>query len=89
MTVAKKQEAEKLITVQAAVPVLVCRANRPLTEEQHEELVRKLKAEQARTGLEIVLIPYSVDVVVAAELKEVTASDPAKEEEVNATANDE
>jgi len=82
---AKKQEADKLITVQAAVPVLVCRANRPLTEEQHEELVRKLKAEQARTGLEIVLIPYSLDVEVAAELKEV----PANEEVVNATVNEE
>lgn len=68
---AKKTEVDKLVTIQTAVPVLICKVNRPLNEEQHEQLVRKLKAEEARTGVEILLVPYAVDVTVGAEIKEV------------------
>lgn len=66
----KRTDAEKLVTIQAAVPVVIWRANRPLNEQQHEELARKLKAEQQRSGVEILLAPHSVDVEVAAEMAE-------------------
>ncbi|WP_174887657.1 hypothetical protein [Cohnella herbarum] len=67
---AKTKDTEKLIIVSAAVPVLICKANRPLNEQQHEELVRKLEAEQARTGLKVLLVPNSADVAVGAEIQE-------------------
>lgn len=83
----RKKEAEKLVTVQAAVPVIIWRANRPLNETQHDDLVRKLKAEEKRTGVEILLVPYSVDVEVAAELKEQQPDN--NESEAGAGENDE
>ncbi|XID91040.1 hypothetical protein ACF3MZ_21310 [Paenibacillaceae bacterium WGS1546] len=76
---AKKQDASKLVTIQAAVPVLICKANRPLSEELHEQLVRKLKEEEARTGVEILLVPHAVDVTVGAEIKEVPQEEKSDE----------
>lgn len=70
---AKKAEvAEKLITIQAAVPVVVWKVNRPLTEEQHAELARKLRAEQQNTGVELILVPHSVDLYIASKIEEQT-----------------
>lgn len=66
----KKKDVEKLVTVQAAVPVVIWRVNRPLTEQQHQELARKLRAEQERSGLKVLLVPNSVDLVFGASLEE-------------------
>ena len=88
--VRKKADAEKLVTVQTSVPVVIWRANRPLNEQQHEELVQKLKKEETRSGIEILLVPYSVDVEIISEIvenqpeeepvKEPVAADPSSEE---------
>lgn len=56
----KRKEAEKLITVQAAVPVVIWRATRPLSQEQHQALAKKIELEQERSGLKVMLVPYSV-----------------------------
>jgi 2,3-bisphosphoglycerate-independent phosphoglycerate mutase len=66
----KKLDAEKLVTVQAAVPVVIWQANRPLTEQQHEELSRKLQSEQDRTGVKVMLVPNSVDVEIGIVMEE-------------------
>lgn len=76
---AKSKAAEKLVTVKAAVPVVIWRANRPLTDEQHEELARKLRAERQHVGVELLLVPYSTDVEIAIDDR--TAPLPATEEE--------
>lgn len=67
---AKKKDVEKLITVQTAVPVVIWRANRPLTEQQHEELARKLQIEQERTGLKVMLVPNSVETEIVVSVDE-------------------
>lgn len=83
---AKKVEAaEKLAKVVAAVPVVIWRANRPLTEEQHAELANKLRAEQSHTGVEIMLVPNSVDPEIGAKLVEFEK--PAQEQESNRKAD--
>lgn len=74
MAKGKKGEAEKLVIVQAAVPVVIWRANKALTEEQHEEVARKLQVEQERSGLKIMLVPNSVDVEMGAVLEEQTTT---------------
>lgn len=43
--------------------VLLFKANRPLTVQEHEELSQKLRHEEENTGLKIVLVPFSLDVV--------------------------
>lgn len=43
--------------------VLIFKANRPLTVQEHEELSQKLRYEEENTGLKIVLVPFSLDVV--------------------------
>lgn len=87
----KKEAAEQLITIHSAVPVVLWRANRPLNEEQHEELVRKLKAEQTRSGLEILLVPYSVDVEISVEVREdiqTEAVDVKTDKELNSESDE-
>ena len=85
---AKKKEAEKLFTISAAVPVLVCKANRPLSEAQHEALARKLEVEQERTGVKVLLVPHSADVTVDAEIEE-TVEESGKTEETTEGAENE
>jgi len=41
--------------------VLVWKATRPMTEAEHQSLSAKLRYEARQTGLNIVLIPYSVE----------------------------
>lgn len=43
--------------------VLLLKANRPLTVQEHEELSQKLRYEEENTGLKIVLVPFSLDIV--------------------------
>ncbi|WP_242842035.1 hypothetical protein [Ruminiclostridium cellobioparum] len=42
--------------------VLIFKANRPLTVQEHEELSHKLRYEEENTGLKIVLVPFLLDV---------------------------
>ncbi|MDP4095468.1 hypothetical protein OIN60_01505 [Paenibacillus sp. P96] len=77
----KKSDAEKLVTVQATVPVVIWRANRPLSEQQHEDLARKLQAEQERTGVKVMLAPNSVDVEIGTDTVEQQQSAQSEEEQ--------
>lgn len=43
--------------------VMVVRAIRPLTEDEHEMVKRKLETEQAASGVSIVLLPNAVEFV--------------------------
>lgn len=70
----KSKDAEKIVTVQAAVPVVIWQAKRPLNEQQHEELARKLQSEQERSGLRVMLVPHSVDAEFGAVLEEQQAT---------------
>ncbi|MEC0107264.1 hypothetical protein P4H27_09980 [Paenibacillus taichungensis] len=80
MAAKKGAQAEKLVTVKAAVPVVIWRANRPLTDDQHAELSRKLKSEQQGVGVELLLVPYSTDVEIAIDqTEETTDPKPATE----------
>jgi len=45
--------------------VIVWQANRPLSEEEHEQLSNKLRFEQAQSGINIMLLPYTVKAAVA------------------------
>lgn len=73
MAKGKVAAAEKIATVQAAVPVVIWRVNRPLNEDQHAELARKLRVEQEKTGVEIMLVPNSVDIEIGTKLVEQSA----------------
>lgn len=42
--------------------VVLWKATRPLTVQEHEELSAKLKIEGEKTGLTIMLVPFSVEV---------------------------
>jgi hypothetical protein len=70
----RKADAEKLVTVQAPVPVVIWRANRPLTEQQHEEIARKLEVEHERSGLKVMLVPNSAEVEIGVNLEELAAT---------------
>ncbi|WP_059049058.1 hypothetical protein [Paenibacillus senegalimassiliensis] len=70
----KRQDAEKLVTVQAAVPVVIWRSMRPLTEQQHEFVAQRLQAEQERSGLKVMLLPYGVELEIGAALEEQQAT---------------
>lgn len=66
----KTKDAEQVVTVHAAVPVVIWKAKRPLNEQQHEELARKLQSEQERSGMRVMLVPHSVDAEIGAVLEE-------------------
>ncbi|GIO36884.1 hypothetical protein J41TS12_17450 [Paenibacillus antibioticophila] len=83
----KTKDADKVVTVQAAVPVVIWKANRPLNEQQHEELARKLQSEQERSGLKVMLVPHSVDPIISADLEE-QQSLPSEEDGKEANPED-
>lgn len=41
--------------------VIVWKATRPMSEREHESLSNKLRFEEKRTGMNIILVPYSVE----------------------------
>jgi len=56
--------------------VVFWRATRPLTVEEHEALSEKLRREEEQTGLTITLVPFSVEVIVAATANPDADPDP-------------
>lgn len=55
--------AEKLAQVELEKDsVLIFRATKPLTEAEHEQLSKKLRAESKKSGFNCVLAPYSTEV---------------------------
>lgn len=63
----KAKTEEKVIGVDLAngpdETVLVFRPRIPLTEEQHKQLAEKIRFESDRTGVKIVLMPYSCELI--------------------------
>ena len=49
--------------------VMVWKATIPLSVEEHAQLAAKLQMEHERSGVKILLVPYSVDAEVVAEQK--------------------
>jgi hypothetical protein len=47
--------------------VMVWKATIPLSVEEHAQLATKLQMEQERSGVKIILVPYSVDVDMAGD----------------------
>jgi hypothetical protein len=41
--------------------VLVFRATRPLMDAEHASVLKRLRAEEERTGVKVILVPYSVE----------------------------
>ena len=62
--------------------VLVVRAMRPLTEAEHEMVKSKLEAEQAASGITIILLPNAVELIEFAAVGSIEepAGQPATEE---------
>jgi hypothetical protein len=59
---ARKKQTPEAVEIKQADGVIFMKATRPLTTQEHEELSKKLRYEAENTGLEIVLVPFSVEV---------------------------
>ncbi|AIQ26956.1 hypothetical protein P40081_01080 [Paenibacillus sp. FSL P4-0081] len=87
---AKKTQAAKIegvdLSNQASETVLLWKATRELSAEEHEQLSIKLRQEQEHAGIKIVLVPLSVDAEVteqtADELAAEATTEPAAEPEL-------
>lgn len=87
---AKKTQAAKIegvdLSNQASETVLLWKATRELSAEEHEQLSIKLRKEQEHSGIKIVLVPLSVDVeateLTAEELEALTDAEPAEDPEL-------
>lgn len=45
--------------------VMLWKATKPLTMDQHQQLRAKLEREYAATGIKIMLVPYCIEAVMA------------------------
>ncbi|WP_379135994.1 hypothetical protein [Paenibacillus sp. sgz500958] len=86
---AKKTQATKIDGIESSTltgeTLVLWKATRELSAEEHEQLSNKLRMEQEHAGIKIVLVPLSVDVEVTtqgeAELDAEPAGEPAAEPE--------
>lgn len=66
-TTKRKPEAQKLVAIDMAdtkaesVTVMVWKALRKLSETEHKNISEKIRFEEARAGIRIVLIPYACE----------------------------
>ncbi|MBC2722336.1 hypothetical protein [Desulfosporosinus sp.] len=58
-----KSKAPEAVELKQTEGVLYLKAKRPLTVREHEELSQKLRYEMKKTGLTMVLVPFSLDPV--------------------------
>lgn len=49
--------------IKQAEGVIFMQANRPLTVHEHKELSEKLSFEEEKSGLKIILVPFSLEVL--------------------------
>ena len=56
---------EATTVVQQTETVVVFKVNRPLMDHEYDELEKRVRLENEKSGLKIVLAPYSVDVSIA------------------------
>lgn len=52
---------EETAIVQQTETVVVFKVNRPLMDHEYDELEKRVRLENEKSGLKIVLAPYSVD----------------------------
>lgn len=81
------------LTNQEGETVLLFKVRAPLNEQEHEMLANKVRTEQERSGIKIILVPFSVEAEVS-ELKaesnppdnpdQTPASDEGSKKEVEA-----
>ncbi|WP_211296386.1 hypothetical protein [Paenibacillus donghaensis] len=80
---AKKTQVAKIDGVEAnnkvGESVLLWKATRELSAEEHDQLSVKLRQEQEHAGIKIVLVPLSIDAEVIEELAAETVIEPAVE----------
>ncbi|QNO14928.1 hypothetical protein HYG86_09150 [Alkalicella caledoniensis] len=55
----KAEEIEISESEEVTKKVIVWQATKPLTQKEHEHLSNKLRFEQQKTGVEIILMPYT------------------------------
>ena len=61
MAEVKKKTINKVTKIKETETAIIFKANRPLMEEEFEVLSNLVKSEEAKTGLKIILMPYSTD----------------------------
>lgn len=80
---AKKTPATKIDGIEVAAitgeTVLLWKATRELSAEEHEQLASKVRFEQEHAGIKIVLVPLSVDVELTIQTPADTAAEPTAE----------
>jgi hypothetical protein len=59
----KKTTTKKVTKVKETDKAIIFKANRPLMKEEFELLSDLVKLEEKKTGLKIILMPYSCEVV--------------------------
>jgi hypothetical protein len=59
----KKITTKKVTKVKETDKAIIFKANRPLMKEEFELLSDLVKLEEKKTGLKIILMPYSCEVV--------------------------
>lgn len=64
--------------------VLLWKATIPLSDAEHEQISNRLQFEQERSGVKIILVPYSVQPEVLNAGKEAEAGDDQKEDNEDA-----
>ena len=55
---------ESTEVLQQTETIVVFKVNRPLMDHEYEELEKRIRQENEKSGLKIVLAPYSVDVEI-------------------------
>lgn len=72
----KKQDAVK-IEATGTDSIVLWKATRPLTQDEHEQLSQKLRHEQEQSGVKVILVPFSVEV----EIKQDEVDDEIKQDD--------
>lgn len=57
----KTVEKQAVVKTETGETLMVWRAAMPLSESEHEQLSNKLRFEEERSGIRIMLVPYSVE----------------------------
>lgn len=63
MMAEKKTTTKKATKIKETDKAIIFKANRPLMKEEFELLSDLVKSEEKKTGLSIILMPYSCEVV--------------------------
>jgi hypothetical protein len=59
---AKKKTSEAEVVKETEAKTIIFKATRPLTEEEHKQLSNKIRYENEKSGVKVVLMPYSCEV---------------------------